>query len=372
MSASSSFPSGHPRAAIVTRLRQAGCVFAEDEARLLISAARTPADLAAMVDRRAAGQPLEHVLGWAEFCGLRIAVDPGVFVPRRRTEFLVRQAAALARRAAGPPAPRPPGRPHRQPDPARPRPVVVVDLCCGSGAVGAALAAALDRVELHAADIDPAAVRCARRNVAAAGGQVYRGDLYAPLPARLRGRIDILAANVPYVPTGAVGLLPPEARIHEPRVALDGGADGLDVLRRVDRRGATVAGARRSPAGRDERAPGAAGRRGRRPRRTDPAGGPFQRLNTTVVIGTRPYAAGEGARLTGLRRLGEPGVQPVPDLVRGIGAAAPFGTGDHHAGGGDTGQACQSQHFPPAHLLRLDHARREHRSRSGRGPGPHR
>ena len=222
MSASPPFPSDHDRAATVTRLRAAGCVFAEDEARLLISAARTPAALAAMVDRRAAGQPLEHVLGWAEFCGLRIAVDPGVFIPRRRTEFLVRRAAALARRAA--PGPQ---------DPARPRAVVVVDLCCGSGAVGAALAAALGRVELHAADIDPAAVRCARRNVAAGGGQVYQGDLYGPLPARLRGRVDILAVNVPYVPSGEVGLLPPEARAHEPRMALDGGTDGLDILRRV-------------------------------------------------------------------------------------------------------------------------------------------
>ncbi len=111
---------------------------------MLISAARTPADLAAMVDRRAAGLPLEHVLGWAEFCGLRIVVDPGVFVPRRRTEFLVRQAAALTRPRA-----------------------VVVDLCCGSGAVGVALVAALDRVELYAVDIDPAAVRCARPNLAA-------------------------------------------------------------------------------------------------------------------------------------------------------------------------------------------------------------
>ena len=206
---------------IVTRLRAVGCVFAEDEAQLLISAARTPADLAAMVDRRAAGLPLEHVLGWAEFCGLRIAVDPGVFVPRRRTEFLVRQAAALARQAvsrAGRAGTRPPA--------------VVVDLCCGSGAVGAALAAALGRIELHAADIDPAAVRCARRNIVA-GGQVYEGDLYEPLPATLRGRIDVLAANVPYVPTEEVGLLPPEARMHEARVALDGGVDGLEVLRRV-------------------------------------------------------------------------------------------------------------------------------------------
>jgi release factor glutamine methyltransferase len=210
MSASASSP---PPSVIVARLRAAGCVFAEDEARLLIAAASTPADLAAMVDRRAAGLPLEHVVGWAEFCGLRIAVDPGVFVPRRRSEFLVREAAGLARRA-GPP-------------------VVIVDLCCGSGALGAAAAAALEQAELHAADIDPAAARCARRNLAARGGRVYEGDLYQPLPARLRGRIDILIANVPYVPTDAVRTLPPEARLHEPRQALDGGPDGLDMLRRV-------------------------------------------------------------------------------------------------------------------------------------------
>ncbi|HET7327352.1 MAG TPA: putative protein N(5)-glutamine methyltransferase [Nocardioidaceae bacterium] len=198
------------RSAVVARLRAAGCVFAEDEARLLIAAAQTPAELVAMVDRRAAGLPLEHILGWAEFCGLRITVEPGVFVPRRRTELLVREAAALA-----PPHP------------------VVVDLCCGSGAVGAALLATLGQATLYAADIDPAAVRCARRNVAAAGGQVYEGDLDEPLPATLRGRVDVLAVNAPYVPTEAVGLMPPEARVHEPRVALDGGTDGLDVVRRV-------------------------------------------------------------------------------------------------------------------------------------------
>ncbi len=211
--------SPHSPSAVASRLRAAGCVFAEDEARLLISAAQTPADLAAMVDRRAAGLPLEHVIGWAEFCGLRIAVDPGVFVPRRRTEFLVRQAVALAREAAGPAG--------------LAGPLVVVDLCCGSGAVGVALAAALGPAELHAADVDPAAVACARRNVAAVGGEVYEGDLYQPLPATLRGRVGLLAANVPYIPTDAIGLLPAEARLHEPRVALDGGADGLEVLRRV-------------------------------------------------------------------------------------------------------------------------------------------
>ncbi|MGW3004174.1 putative protein N(5)-glutamine methyltransferase, partial [Streptomyces sp. NPDC001155] len=86
---------------------------------------------------------------------------------------------------------------------------------------------------VHAADIDPAAVRCAGRNLAPYGGRAHAGDLYAALPATLRGRVGILTANVPYVPTAELPLLPPEARDHEPRVALDGGADGLDVLRRV-------------------------------------------------------------------------------------------------------------------------------------------
>ncbi|MFF8383901.1 putative protein N(5)-glutamine methyltransferase [Streptomyces kanasensis] len=199
---------------IVTTLRAAGCVFAEDEAELLLASARSPADLDAMVARRVLGHPLEHVLGWACFGGVRVAVDAGVFVPRRRTEFLVERATALAPRG---------GR------------AVVVDLCCGTGALGAALVTALDggAAELHAADIDPAAVRCARRNVAPLGGLVHEGDLYAALPAGLRGRVDVLLANVPYVPTGEVGLLPQEARLHEALVALDGGADGLDVLRRV-------------------------------------------------------------------------------------------------------------------------------------------
>jgi release factor glutamine methyltransferase len=198
----------------VARLRAAGCVFAEDEAELLLDAASSPDELDTLVDHRVAGLPLEHVLGWARFCGLRIAVDPGVFVPRPRTEFLVQQAAGLAR----------PGS-------------VVVDLCCGSGALGAALAERLGAperpVELHAADIDQAAVRCARRNLARFGGVVYQGDLFDALPGSLRGRIDVLLANVPYVPTEDVPFLPAEARDHEALVALDGGVDGLRVLRRV-------------------------------------------------------------------------------------------------------------------------------------------
>jgi release factor glutamine methyltransferase len=193
-------------AEVVARLRAAGCVFAEDEAALLLAAA-SGAALDALVARRVTGEPLEQVLGWAEFCGLRFAVEPGVFVPRQRTRLLVREAA----RRAGPGA-------------------VVLDLCCGTGAVGAAVAAAAGSVELHAADIDPAAVRCARRNVV---GSVYCGDLYSALPAELRGRVDVLVCNAPYVPTDAIALMPPEARDHELRAALDGGADGVEVQRRV-------------------------------------------------------------------------------------------------------------------------------------------
>ena len=113
------------------------------------------------------------------------SLDPGVFVP----------AAAPSSSLA---------RPH----------AVVLDLCCGSGTVGAA-------------------VRCARRNIAA-HGQVYEGDLYDdPLPAALRGRVDMLVANAPQVPTEAIGMMPPETHLHEARIALDGGVDGLDVQRRV-------------------------------------------------------------------------------------------------------------------------------------------
>jgi release factor glutamine methyltransferase len=199
---------------VISRLRAAGCVFAEDEARLLISAATSELDLATMIDQRVAGLPLEHILGWAEFCGLRIAVGTGVFVPRHRTEFLARQAITLARASEF----------HDR--------TTVVYLCCGSGTVGAAMTAALDRIELHAVDITPAAVQCARRNLPV-NAHVYEGDLYEPLPTTLRGTVNVLVANAPYVPTGMIGLLPPEARIHEPWVALDGGTDGLDVLRRV-------------------------------------------------------------------------------------------------------------------------------------------
>jgi release factor glutamine methyltransferase len=198
---------------IVLRLRAAGCVFAEEEAALLLAEARDNAGLERMVARRVTGEPLEQIVGWAEFAGLRFVVEPGVFVPRHRTEFLVQQAVELA-----------------HPD------AVILDLCCGVGALGVAVrsrlgASSAPRVELHSVDLDPAAVRCARVNVQP--GAVYEGDLYEPLPSSLQGRVDLLLANAPYVPTRELGLLPPEAREHENGVALDGGDDGLAVHRRI-------------------------------------------------------------------------------------------------------------------------------------------
>ncbi|MBM7831347.1 release factor glutamine methyltransferase [Agromyces cerinus] len=200
---------------IVTRLRAAGCVFAEDEAALLLETGAADGELEVLVERRVAGEPLEQVLGWAEFAGLRIRVLPGVFVPRRRTEFLAAEAARLATVAG------------------RARLPVVVDLCCGAGAIGAAIADAAGPLQLVAADLDPVAVQAARLNLEPIGGLVCEGDLYDALPAVLRGRIDVLAVNAPYVPSDAIAMMPPEARDHEARLALDGGGDGLDVHRRV-------------------------------------------------------------------------------------------------------------------------------------------
>ncbi|GAA4830059.1 putative protein N(5)-glutamine methyltransferase [Actinomycetospora corticicola] len=204
---------------LVARLRAAGCVFAEEEAELLRDADES------QVARRVAGEPLEHVLGWAAFRGRRFVVAPGVFVPRHRSELLVDLAVARAFPGA-----------------------VVVDLCCGTGALGAAVAGAVSSgdskasppassdssatpsIELHAVDADPAAVACARRNVP---GAVYEGDLDAPLPPSLRGRVDVLLASPPYVPTAEIARMPPEAREHEPLGTLDGGPDGLALARRI-------------------------------------------------------------------------------------------------------------------------------------------
>ncbi|HEY5784439.1 MAG TPA: putative protein N(5)-glutamine methyltransferase [Microlunatus sp.] len=199
-----------PLADLVVRLRAAGCVFAEDESALLIEAAAgDPAALERLVASRVTGVPLEQLLGWVAFGGRRVAVGPGVFVPRVRTEFLAEQALALIVDGA-----------------------VVVELCCGVAAVAAVLQSSGRLGELFAADIDPEAITYARRNVTEPG-VVLVGDLFDPLPGGLRGRIDVIVANAPYVPTEAIALMPREARDHEPLIALDGGAEGVDIQRRI-------------------------------------------------------------------------------------------------------------------------------------------
>lgn len=195
-------------AELVPRLRAAGCVFAEEEAALLLGSAPDSLALEDWVTRRIAGEPLETILGWVWFCGLRIAVAPGVFVPRRRSELL---AAEVVRRA---------------PEGGR-----VVELCAGAAAIATVAAARRPDLTVLAAEVDETAAACARDNLGP--GRVVVGDLFAPLPVALRGRVDVLVANAPYVPTGEIAMMPPEARLFEPVVALDGGSDGLDVHRRI-------------------------------------------------------------------------------------------------------------------------------------------
>jgi release factor glutamine methyltransferase len=202
-------PGGAVLADLIAQLRAAGCVFAEEEAALLLEAAEDPERLTELASQRVAGRPLEYILGWAEFRGIRVRVSDGVFVPRRRSEALVDAALAVT-----------------------PPDAVVLDLCCGSGAIGAAMVASRPDVTLFAADLDPVAVADARRNLADRAS-VYEGDLFDPLPPELRGAVDVIVVNAPYVPTGSIGLLPPEARLHEHRWALDGGSDGLDLHRRI-------------------------------------------------------------------------------------------------------------------------------------------
>ncbi|UFU14828.1 putative protein N(5)-glutamine methyltransferase [Curtobacterium sp. C1] len=198
------------RDALAARLRAAGSVFVEDEADLLLEAGDgDPVRLRALVQRRLAGEPLEVVLGWAAFDGHRVRVAAGVFVPRARTAVVVEQAAR---------------RLHRYDR--------VVDLCCGVGAISVALLGRVGALDLVAADVDPDATDVAAENIGDRG-IVVTGDLFAPLPERFREAVDVIAVNAPYVPSGEVATMPSEARDHERLVALDGGADGLDVHRRI-------------------------------------------------------------------------------------------------------------------------------------------
>jgi release factor glutamine methyltransferase len=208
-------------------LAAAGCVSARAEADWLLEEAtegsgepqggapvdRVEQSLRAMVARRVAGEPLQYVIGWAPFGPLRLAVGPGVFVPRPETEGLADRAATRLR--------------------SRPEPRVAVDVCTGSGAIACFLAAEVPGARVLATELDPGALAWARGNADRYGVELLAGDLDEPLPAALAGRVDVLCANMPYVPSGAIATLPTDVRDHEPRLALDGGPDGLDVLRRL-------------------------------------------------------------------------------------------------------------------------------------------
>lgn len=193
-------------------------MFAEDEAALLTDAATDAAELERLVTRRVAGEPLEYVLGWAEFAGLRLRVAPGAFVPRRRTELLLTLAeeALASIRAA-----------HESTSGA-PR---VLEVCCGVAPVATALKERMPEASVIASDLDPAAIPPARANLERLGGTVVEGDLFAALPGG--ARFDVIVANAPYVPSAELVNMPREARDHEHVLALDGGADGLELHRRI-------------------------------------------------------------------------------------------------------------------------------------------
>ena len=179
--------------------------------------------LESMLDRRAAGEPVQYILGAADFMGLRFRVDHGVLIPRQDTETLVEAALIDLRSRPGSPA--------------------LLDLCCGSGCVGLSLASLAPHARVTLTDVSPKALEIARANEKALGvkAEIKQGDLFAGLG---RERFDVIAANPPYIPSGDLPALQREVRF-EPALALDGGADGLDFYRRI----AGAAGDRLNPGG---------------------------------------------------------------------------------------------------------------------------
>ncbi len=197
------------RTSLVRALAAGGSVALDEEADALLEASSDGVGpIEELLARRLAGEPLAWITGWVLFCGARVGVDLGVFVPRSQTEALARRAVALL-----------------------PAEGIAVDLCTGSGAVALVLGAERPRATVVATDVDPAAVVCARRN----GVEALLGDLDEPLPHALRGRVDVMTAVVPYVPTEELYLLPRDVLAHEPRSALDGGPRGTAVLERAAR-----------------------------------------------------------------------------------------------------------------------------------------
>jgi release factor glutamine methyltransferase len=168
-----------------------------------------------LVERRAAHEPVQHILGFEEFRGLRIAVTPDVLIPRPETEGLVERALELLGDRPG---------------------ALVADIGTGSGAIACALAAARPDLEVLAVDQSLGALAVASDNVRGLGlasrVRLLAGDLFGPL-ASLSGSLDMVVANPPYCPSGVIPTLPVEVGRFEPRLALDGGPDGMRILRRI-------------------------------------------------------------------------------------------------------------------------------------------
>ena len=189
------------------RLAAAGCVAAEEEAEELAAAALEDAELlGALVDRRTTGEPIAWITGTSVFCGRSVTVTPGVYVPRWQSERLAERAAALLP---------PEGR--------------AIDLGTGSGAIVCVLLDRHPASSVLGTESDPVAAQCARHN----GVTVVEGDLFEGVPASWRESVDVVVAVLPYVPTGEIGYLPRDVRAFEPTSALDGGEDGLGVVRQA-------------------------------------------------------------------------------------------------------------------------------------------
>jgi release factor glutamine methyltransferase len=188
---------------IIERLRTAGCIAADEEAAELLAAAPDDHTLEGWIQRRERGEPLAWITGSMRFCGHDIRVDPGVYVPRAQSEELAHRAATLLESGG-----------------------FAVDLCTGAGAIAAHLAAVVPTATVIGVDIDPRAAVCARRN----GVRALRGDLGGPLRPKI---FDLVTAVAPYVPTRELRFLAADVQRFEPRLALDGGVDGLDLVRRI-------------------------------------------------------------------------------------------------------------------------------------------
>jgi release factor glutamine methyltransferase len=192
---------------LAAMLADAGFVAADEEAEELLARAAGDVELLdALVARRLTGQPLAWITGSISFCGLEIRVDPGVYVPRWQSELLARRAAARL-----------------------PAHGIAIDLCTGAGAIAKTLSTEHPGAHVIASDVDERAVACARGN----GVEVYRGDLFDPLPPALEGSVDVVVGVVPYVPTPDLALLQRDTFAFESTLSYDGGPDGTEILRRV-------------------------------------------------------------------------------------------------------------------------------------------